>query len=78
MWNPEGDLAKFVQFQKDVADASDTDVKETLKNWSCKDFIKSGYVRCQITDNKMCYSKPSTEILCVFKRPNILFSFDTR
>lgn len=76
MWNPEGDLAKFVQFQKDVADASDTDVKQTLKNWPCKDFVKSGYTRCKITKGKMCYAKPSTGFLSVFKRPDILFSFD--
>lgn len=63
---------QYVQFRKDVANSY---MKDYL-DWTYKDFVDSGYVRAKLTERKGCYVKKFVGILDVFKKPDILFSFD--
>lgn len=72
MWKSDGEQARYIQFRKDIANSY---MKDYL-NWTYQDFVDSGYVRAKLTERKGCYVKKFGGILDVFKKPNILFSFD--
>lgn len=69
-------MAKYVQFRKDVQKVKASTMKQDLRDYTFNDFISSGMVRSVLTENKMCYTLPYTGILSVLKQPTTLFSFD--
>lgn len=72
MWNSEGKLAEYVQFRKDVTNS----YMKNYLSWTYKDFVDSGFVRAKLTERKGCYVKKFNGVFDVFKKPEILFSFD--
>lgn len=72
MWNSESKQAQYVQFRKDVAGS----YMKNYLSWTYKDFIDSGFVRAKLTERKGCYVKRYKGVIDVFKKPEILFSFN--
>ena len=72
MWNSESKQVQYVQFRKDVANS----YMKNYLSWTYKDFVDSGFVRAKLTERKGCYVKQFGGILDVFKKPEILFSFN--
>lgn len=72
MWNGESKLAEYIQFRKDAQEST----HQECKDWSYKKFSESGYVRCRLTENRLCYAKKFSGLFnFIFGKDEILFSF---
>ena len=66
---------RYLQFIKDLCKTR-YPKDHPCRLWSQEEFEKSGFVRANLTSNKVCYTKKHRGIMSVFKNTEILFSFN--